>query len=146
MKQNRASYLAEFLQSYESGRSVSPRMHPSICMLLSLVAKALLKGMAYAVLFAPAYVIAYSIKSSIDTDSFIFMIILGVISNGLLVNYANKFFTFLVAESRKGYVETAIVKNLSDSYAWGTPGWNSLPGRGAPEESCCPRMCSDTSM
>jgi ABC-type transport system involved in multi-copper enzyme maturation permease subunit len=49
------------------------------------------------------------------------MIILAIISNGLLVNYANKFFTFLVSENRKGYVQTAVVKNLNDSYEWGTP-------------------------
>jgi hypothetical protein len=65
-------------------------------------------------------VIAYSIRSGIDTDSVVFMTILAVFSNGLLVNYANKFFTLLLAESRKGYVETAIVKNLNSSYAWGT--------------------------
>jgi hypothetical protein len=29
----------------------------------------------------------------------------------------NKFYAFLVAESRKGYVETAVVKNLNSSYA-----------------------------
>ena len=119
MKQNKASYLAEFFNRVKPGgaqhRDASFYLHVA-----SLVAKAMLKGVAYAVLFAPAYVIAYSIRSSIDTDSFIFMIILGVISNGLLVNYANKFFTFLVAESRKGYVETATVKNLSNSYTWGT--------------------------
>ncbi len=85
-----------------------------------LLLKVLLKGAAYAVLFAPAYVIAYSIKSGFETDSFPFMILLGVISNGFLITYANKFYTFLVAESRKGYVETALVKNLSASYAWGT--------------------------
>ncbi len=63
--------------------------------------KALLKGVAYTILFAPAYVIAYSFKTRIDTDSLLFMIVLGVVSNGLLINYANKFYAFLAAESRK---------------------------------------------
>jgi hypothetical protein len=88
---------------------------------VSIAAKAVCKGAAYAVLFAPAYVIAYSVKTSFDTGSSLFMLVLGVVSNGLLINYANKFFTFLTAESRKGYVETAIVKNLDASYQWGAP-------------------------
>jgi hypothetical protein len=88
---------------------------------IALIAKACVKTAGYAVLFAPAYVIAYSIRTSFDTDSYLFMIVLAVLSNGLLINYANKFFTFLVSESRKGYVQTAIVKNLDASYAWGTP-------------------------
>ncbi len=120
MKQNRTSYLAEAYSRMVAGKTIG-RGASFYLHVAMLVAKAALKGIAYAVLFAPAYVIAYSIKSSVDTDSFIFMIILGVVSNGLLVNYANKFFTFLVAESHKGYVETAIVKNLSNSYAWATP-------------------------
>jgi len=47
------------------------------------------------------------------------MVLLGVISNAVLITYANKFFTFLVSESRKGYVETAITKNLFNSYSKG---------------------------
>jgi hypothetical protein len=120
MKQNRASYMTELYNSIKrTGGMQRDAFFYRQTMLLAL--KALLKGLCYAVLFSPAYVIAYSIKSSVNTDSYLFMIILGIISNGLLVNYANKFFTFLVTENRKGYVQTAIVKNLSDSYEWGTP-------------------------
>jgi hypothetical protein len=74
------------------------------------------KTAAYFVLFAPAYVIAYSIRTEFNTDTIVFMALLGVISNGLLITYMNKFYAFLVAESRKGYVETAVVKNLNNSY------------------------------
>jgi hypothetical protein len=74
------------------------------------------------VLFSPAYVIAYSIRTEFKTDSLVFMILLGVISNGLLIMYANKFYAFLVGESRKGYVETALVKNLRASYGRGRDG------------------------
>ncbi|MGD9200129.1 MAG: hypothetical protein PVI26_01075 [Chitinispirillia bacterium] len=76
-----------------------------------------MKGIAYFILFSPAYVIAYSIRTEFNTDTLFFMILLGVISNGLLVVYANKFYTFLIAESRKGYVETALVKNLNSVYS-----------------------------
>jgi hypothetical protein len=74
------------------------------------------KTAAYFVLFSPAYVIAYSIRTEFNTDTVVFMALLGVISNGLLVTYMNKFYAFLIAESRKGYVETAVVKNLNVSY------------------------------
>jgi hypothetical protein len=118
MKQKRTSYLGEVFDRMK--RPV--REHRDITFYLQtafMCMKALLKGLSYVVLFSPAYVIAYSIRSSVDTDSYVFMIILGILSNGLLVNYANKFYTFLVTEDRKGYVQTAIVKNLSNSYAWG---------------------------
>jgi hypothetical protein len=72
-----------------------------------------LKALITLVLFAPAYVIAYSFKTRFDTDSLLFMIILAVISNGLLITYMQKYYTFLVSESGKGYVQTAIVKNLA---------------------------------
>jgi hypothetical protein len=68
-------------------------------------------------LFCPAYVIAYSIRTEFNTDTVVFMVLLGVISNGVLVTYANKFHAFLVAESRRGYVETAIVKNCNGAYS-----------------------------
>ncbi len=108
-KQHAGSYLETFLRELRA-------THPVLA--VAALAKAIIKGCVFAVLFSPAYVIAYSIRSRFDTESLLFMAILGLISNGLLINYANRFYTFLVAESRKGYVETAIVKNLKDSYAW----------------------------
>jgi predicted DNA repair protein MutK len=73
-------------------------------------------GLGVFLLFCPAYVIAYSIRTEFNTDTAIFMVILGVVSNGVLITYANKFYAFLVAESRKGYVATAVVKNLHAGY------------------------------
>lgn len=72
-------------------------------------------------LFAPGYVIVYSLKSVVDTSSIVLMIVLGVVSNGVLVNYAGKFYALLMNESRKGYVQTAAVKNVHSSYCWNTP-------------------------
>ena len=66
--------------------------------------------------FAPAYVIAYSIRTEFNTDVLFFVVILAVISNGLLIMYANRFYNLLLSESRKGYVETAMVKNLDRAY------------------------------
>jgi hypothetical protein len=109
------------LQAY-SGMKVVAR---TILLLLSAFGK----GILSLVLFAPAYVIAYSFKTRFDTGSIPFMILLGVLSNGVLINYAKKFHTFLVAESRRGYVETAIVKNLYSSYSPTLPGgitWKSI--------------------
>jgi hypothetical protein len=87
---------------------------------LDLPARAIIRGVAYLILFAPAYVIAYSLRTRVDTENVFFLVILAVASNGLLITYANKFFTLLVTESRKGYVETALVKGLSSSYAMGS--------------------------
>jgi hypothetical protein len=77
-------------------------------------------GIASFVSFCPAYVIAYSLRTELNTDTIFFMILLCVISNGLLMVYSNKFYAFLVAESRKGYVETAMAKNLKNSYEHNT--------------------------
>ena len=78
-------------------------------------------GLGSMLLFCPAYVIAYAIRTEFDTDTVIFMILLGVVSNGLLITYADKFHAFLVAESRKGYVETAVVKNCRSAYGFHDP-------------------------
>lgn len=83
---------------------------------LSRFGHSVIKVIAYMILFCPAYVIAYSIKTEFNTDSAFFMVLLGLISNGLLVMYSNKFYAFLVAESRRGYVEAGLVKNLDYSY------------------------------
>jgi hypothetical protein len=85
------------------------------------VPMSVLKTAASLVLFSPAYVIAYSIRTEFNTDTIVFMALLGVISNGLLITYTNKFFAFLTAESRKGYVETALVKNVNGSYSQDRP-------------------------
>lgn len=81
-----------------------------------IIFKAILKGAAYFILFSPAYVLAYSFRTRFDTDTVFFMILLGIISNALLITYSQKFYTFLKTESRKGYVETAIVKNMDNNY------------------------------
>jgi ABC-type dipeptide/oligopeptide/nickel transport system permease component len=86
-----------------------------------LALQVLLKGFVYLILFSPSYIIAYSMKSTFETGGYVFMIVLGVISNGLLINYAYKFYTILLNESRKGYVQNAIVKGLDNSYEWNTP-------------------------
>lgn len=123
MKQRRDPPLREFRRRFSSalsdrsGRSRAKQLLSA----LPYLGAALLKGVAYALLFAPSYVIAYSFKTNIETDSYLVMVLLAVISNGLLVSYANKFTTLLVHESRKGYVETAMVKNLHSSYAWNRP-------------------------
>ncbi len=115
MKQNRSSYLLRLFT--DPPTSFAGTVGHRIVLFL----KACAKGFLYIILFSPAYVIAYSFKTEFATDSYFFMILLGIVSNGLLINYANRFYTFLVSESRRGYVETAIVKNLHNSYTWNDP-------------------------
>lgn len=121
MKQNRESYLAELANSLANirRRKEVSQILSDLARSAGLLAKAAGKGFAYLVLFSPAYVIAYSFRTGFNTDTFFFLVLLGVISNGLLITYAQKFYTFLVAESRKGYVETAIVKGLHNDYRYG---------------------------
>ena len=78
--------------------------------------RGIMKAILYLALFAPAYVIAYSFKTRFESGSILLMILLAVISNGLLVTYTQKYFTYLVQESRKGYVQTALVKGLKQDY------------------------------
>ncbi|NUM80277.1 hypothetical protein HUU42_05670 [bacterium] len=82
----------------------------------SLKLKWFLKSIAYAVLFSPAYVVAYSFKTNFEKDSMVFLIALGFGTNGLLITSAYKCFSILTSESRKGYVETARAKGLSADY------------------------------
>ena len=115
-KQGRSSYMRRYLAAVES-RGLAGALARA-----DLLLKAVLKGIASFLLFAPAYVIAYSFRTSLDTESIFFLIPLAVISNGVLIHYANNLYTLLVAESRKGYVQTAIVKGLASSYAWDAQG------------------------
>lgn len=122
-KQGRVSYLEELFDTLRHGGGNAARFARAASALAKMVAA----GVISLILFSPAYVIAYSFKTRFDTDSNLFMILLGVLSNGVLITYANRFFTFLVAESRRGYVETAIVKNLNNSYERHAP--DGLPLR-----------------
>jgi hypothetical protein len=124
-KQQKTSYLLrayqELLLIFEKiRRGIFPSKETGHCAIFVL--KACCKGVTSLVLFAPAYIIVYSLKSTADTGRWVFMVVLAVVSNGLLINYAHKFYTFLLAESRKGYVETASVKGLNNSYEWNIPG------------------------
>jgi len=115
-KQGRDSALRRYLAVIESK---GPR---GIITGWEHIAAALARGAFALVLFAPAYVIAYALRTSLDTESLLFLVPLAVVSNGVLINQANHLFTLLVAESRKGYVETAVVKGVGASWAWNAPG------------------------
>jgi len=98
MKQERSSFLV-LLKNHLFGwnnitdkRSITSYFFTAFTLLL----KSAGKGLAYFILFSPAYVIAYSFKTRFDTNSVFFMILLGVISNGLLITYTQKFYTFLI--------------------------------------------------
>jgi hypothetical protein len=111
-KQGRASYLRRYVAAIRSGgvRSAAVR--------LGLLGGAVLQALASLVLFSPAYVVAYSLRTRLDTENVFFLILLAVVTNGVLVHYANRLYALLVTESRKGYVETAIVKGVRAGYMW----------------------------
>ena len=117
-QQNRSSYL--YLLLFNLRSSSKEKNAARYIKAAVLLGKATVKGIAYLILFSPAYVLAYSFKTEINTSSPLFMVLLGIISNGMLILYSNKFYTFLIAESRKGYIQNAIVKNLHNNYAFKT--------------------------
>ena len=130
-QQNHPGYLMQFWRFVnseplpKSAGALLPYLNFSVVPLI----KAVLKAGLYFIMFSPAYVIAYAFKTRFDTDSLFFLVLLGVISNGLLITYAQKFYTFLLSESRKGYVQTAIVKSLHNNYFQHTPdgiGWPAI--------------------
>ena len=119
-KQGRESYLGEsirIVREYRHARVNSRVRFPKGAVALDIL-KALGKGILTTLFFSPAYVIAYALKTSVDTSSLPFMILLALVSNGVLIQASNRFFELLVAEDRKGYVRTATVKNLHTSYEW----------------------------
>lgn len=75
-----------------------------------------LKSIGFLIVFSPAYVVAYSFRSSIDVDHLVYFILLGIFTNGVLATVQQRFYSLLVTESKKGYVETARVKNLSEEW------------------------------
>jgi hypothetical protein len=101
---------------------------------LDLVGKALVQGVGTILLFAPAYVIAYSLRTRLDTENLLFLVVLAIISNGVLVHSANRLYTLLLGERRKGYVQTALVKGVPGDFGWNKPEGLSrtvlfIPGR-----------------
>jgi hypothetical protein len=113
-QQNRSSYLLLlFLHISNHDEEKNGKFYLTA---LNYTLKALIKGVVFFILFSPAYILAYSFKTEINTSSALFMILLGIISNGMLILYSNKFYTFLITESRKGYIQNAIVKNLNNDY------------------------------
>ena len=111
-KQGRASPFRQFLRGCETLGFVRGMMR------LDLLGKALLHGVVSFLLFSPAYVIAYSLRTRLDTENVLFLVLLAVVSNGVLVHYAHRLFTLLVSESRKGYVDSALVKGVRGEYRW----------------------------
>lgn len=111
-----------FILREQSIKSAAHKASPGTGQRIIRLLFSAIKILAYFILFSPAYVIAYSIRTEFNTDSSFFMILLALISNGMLVIYANKFFTFLTAENRKGYVENALVKNCNADYSFTSSG------------------------
>jgi hypothetical protein len=116
--QQGGSFLAQLRRSSRHVVSADSWIEKTryLAVLAGRLSRGILKGILYLALFAPAYVIAYSFKTRFESGTLLIMILLAVISNGLLITYTQKYFTYLVQESRKGYVQTAIVKSLRQDY------------------------------
>ena len=104
--------ISSLFSMWRSG-NLPPRPFKKI---LGLLGRTGLRVVFSLILFSPAYVLAYALKTEVDTSGVFFMVLLAVVSNGVLVNLSGSFHTFLTHESRRGYVETATVKGLETGY------------------------------
>lgn len=111
-KQRRSSYLRRYLAAIRSDGLKGAMVR------VPLLGGSIVQALASLVLFSPAYVVAYSLRTRLDTENIFFLIALAVVTNGVLVHYANRLYALLVTESRKGYVETAVVKGVRGKYMW----------------------------
>ncbi len=102
------------------------RSHSPVRFLLTVIKGLVLIGVAF-ILYSPAYVVAYALKGRLDLNSVIFLLLLAVLTNGALVNYAARYALLLGAASREGFVDTAVAKSLSSDWHWGGP--NGVPLR-----------------
>jgi len=68
------------------------------------------------ILFSPGYLIAYMLKPLIPSDSIILMISLGLITNGALIVYSQKFLNLMNQEMDKGYVLAARIRNVNENF------------------------------
>ncbi len=119
VKQGTRSYFDEFvtnLKDYVNNILPKAVRKHKLNIAIKLFFKGFIKTISYFIIFSPSYVVAYSIKGSSISDSLIFLILLAVFTNGLLINYSYRFYSLLKAESKKGYVNTAIVKGLNNNY------------------------------
>lgn len=110
-----AGRMLKEIRRWRTGLDRSQRVHSAV-RLTGYAGTAVLTAAVLLTAFSPAYVPAYALKSYISTDNSLLMILLAVGTNGLWVSYAQKYRTLLMQESKKGYVETAIVKGLSTNY------------------------------
>jgi hypothetical protein len=111
-KQGKTSYLRRYRDAVAAGGVRGAFLRSD------LLIKAFVHGAASFLLFSPAYVVAYSLRTRLDTENVFFLVVLAVLTNGVLVHYAGRLYALLVAESRKGYVETALVKGVHGRYSW----------------------------
>ena len=74
------------------------------------------------VVYSPAYVVAYALKGRMDLNSLLFLLLLTVLTNGALVNYAGRYALLLSAAGKEGFVDTAVAKNLSTEWNWSVRG------------------------
>lgn len=119
VKKGHGSYFSDFLRiGKEYFNKVLSKNVKAVILnnAVKVFLKGLLKTIAYFVIFSPSYVVAYSFKGSSLSDSFPFFIFLAIFTNGLLINYSYRFYSLLKNESKKGYVNTAIVKGLNNNY------------------------------
>jgi len=100
--------LYRFIRSKQGKPSAGKKIWHSVYSFLGLL-----------ILFSPGYLIAYMLKPLIPSDSILLMISLGLVTNGALAIYSQKFLNLLNQEMDKGYVLAARIRNVNENFETG---------------------------
>jgi hypothetical protein len=112
VKEKKNSFVGKIYQTIRERKDFYVKEKLDWLKIFLLLIGMLVRFVGYLVLFSPVYVIAYVLKFNSENFTFIWGILFGIFTNGVLIAGVNKFYHLLITESKRGYVETAMVKNV----------------------------------
>ncbi|NUQ80969.1 MAG: hypothetical protein HUU10_05090 [Bacteroidetes bacterium] len=73
------------------------------------------------VLFSPGFLVAYSLKAFWTADSWPVLVALGLLTNGSLALYSQKFLNLLLTNHHHGFIQMARVRGVNENFSPGKP-------------------------
>lgn len=73
------------------------------------------------ILFSPGFLVAYSLKAIWNADSWPVLLALGLLTNGSLALYSQKFLNLLLTTHHRGFIQMARVRGVNENFAPGKP-------------------------
>lgn len=71
------------------------------------------------ILFSPGFLVAYSLKAIWNADSWPVLIALGLLTNGSLALYSQKFLNLLLTTHHRGFIQMARVRGVNENFSPG---------------------------